>query len=248
MAVKTSVIIVDYRARREVERLKNCLRELKNAEIIVIDNSLKQRGYGEGCNLGAMQAKGRYLVFMNPDIETTPESIQRLIRVLEEKTEIGLVGPQILRPDGAVEISCCAEPKPLLALVEYSFLRGWPILRRFAKLYRLNGFDHRSSRIVPIISGSCLAMRAEDFSRLGGFDKNIFLYFEEFDLAKRVFDQRQKSAYFCAEAVIIHHGQSSTRQLSPNNTHFRDSRRYWFGKAYGLSGRLVVKLLELMEH
>jgi GT2 family glycosyltransferase len=184
---------------------------------------------------------------MNPDIETTPESISRLVKVFEDNPRIGLTGPQILRPNKSVEISCCAEPKPLLALVEYSFLRDWPILNRFARSYRLNGFDHRSSRSVPIISGSCLAMRAEDFARLGGFDEKIFLYFEEFDLAKRVRDQLQQRVYFCAEAVITHIGQVSTQQLKDADSHFRESRRYWFTKAYGPGGRIAVKLLELME-
>lgn len=247
MAVNISVIIVNYRANAQVENLKRSLRGLKDAEVIVVDNSLVTRGYGEGANLGAAQASGDYLVFTNPDIKASPRAIQNLVAVLENQPAVGLVGPQIRRPDGTVEITSCAEPKPFLALVEYSFLRGWPIFRQLARGYRLSGFDHLSSRNVDIVSGSCLAMRTVDFQRLNGFDTNIFLYFEEFDLAKRVREQLHKQVWFCAQASIIHYGQASTKQLATAAEHFRRSRRYWFRKAYGWLGSLVVGWLEITE-
>lgn len=247
MVVETSIIIVNFRADEYVERLQLSLRELPKSEVIVVDNSDGSRGYGEGCNLGAQRAKGRFLIFLNPDIQTTPESMARLVSVLKKSPEIGLVGPQILNPDGSIEISCAAFPTPLLALVEYSFLRHWPLLNKFASRYRLSEFDHRHSRVVPLVGGSCLAVRKADFHSIGGFDENMFLYFEEFDLAYRMLSALKKQTYFCAEANITHFGQVSTSQIKRTSEHFHRSRRYWFAKTYGWRGKMVVYLLELLE-
>ncbi len=247
MAVETSVIIVNYRADVYVKRLQNTLRDLPNSEVIVIDHSDGRRGYGAGCNQGARQARGKYLVCLNADVMIKPADIDRLVKVLQDQPAIGLVGPQIRNASGEVQISCSAIPTPFLALIEYSWLRNVPGLRHFSQAYRLNGFDHRTSRVVPAIGGSCLVMRRRDWQAIDGFDEKLFLYFEEFDLAKRLHDQLNLATYFCAEAVLTHFGQVSTKQTAQARQHFQRSRHYWLGKAYGWRGRLTAFLLKLME-
>lgn len=248
MPVKTSIIIVNFQADQHVRRLKKSLEAVEDAEIIVVDNSDGKRGYGEGCNLGARKAKGKYFLFLNPDIEMKPTDVQIMVHILEKMPLVGVVGPQILRPNGAIEISCADFPTPLLALIEYSFLKKIPVLKDISRRYRLFGFDHKSSRPVPLVGGSALLVRRRDFEALGGFDEKLFLYFEEFDLAYRMRQQFGKTAYFCSEAKITHYGQASTRQVHNVSRHFYQSRRYWFHKAFGWQGMLVARLLEFMEN
>lgn len=92
-----------------------------------------------------------------------------------------------------------------------------------------------------------MAVRKADFQSVGGFDKNMFLYFEEFDLAYRILSVLKKQTYFCAEANITHFGQVSTKQIKRASEHFLRSRKYWFSKTYGWGGKMVVFLLELLE-
>jgi GT2 family glycosyltransferase len=241
-----SVIIVNYRAEADVVRLQRELRD-DRLEIIVIDNSDGQHGYGAGCNAGAHQAQGKYLAFLNPDIEVNVADLMKMTDILADQPAIGLVGPQIRRPDGQIEITCSAIPTPWLAWWEYSWFGQLPFFSGLRRPYRLFGFDHQSSRPVPSVAGSCLVMRQSDWVKVGGFDEQLFLYFEEFDLASRLADLGL-SVYFAAEAKIIHYGQVSTKQIGKQATvYFRQSRRYWFHKRYGRTGDLVVWLLEQME-
>lgn len=242
-----SVIIVNYRADKWVRNIRRALRGHDDIEVIVIDNSSGDAGYGAGCNRGAERAHGETLVFCNPDIEVTADSVRELHSFLQTHPQVGMVGPQILRDDGTIEISCSMIPSPLLALVEYSWLRQLPGLRSYSHKYRLQSFDHDSSRPVPVISGSCFALRREDYRAIGGCDEKLFLYFEEFDLAQRTHTDLDKQVYFLSSTSIIHYGQISTDQTRTASRHFRRSRRYWFQKIYGWRGSLVVTMLEWFE-
>ena len=241
-----SIIIVNYKADAHVERLKKALQKTPFTEIIVIDNSRVHRGYGAGCNMGAQQASGEILFFLNPDIEITSQTVLALSDLLQKNENVGLVGPQIKDIHGRTQITCSAVPTPLIAAIEYSFLGKLPFLRWAHAQYRLNNFDHKNSRDVPSISGSCFALRTKDFQKIGGVDENLFLYFEEFDLAIRITDQLKKIVWFCAEESVVHYGQVSTQQTE-TNTHFLTSRAYWLEKTYGWSGKLVNYWLRFAE-
>lgn len=78
-----SIVIVKYRAE---EYLKQCLDSIKpdkRWEIIVVDNDKENVGFGAGCNKGALKAKGKYLLFLNPDTVVLDEALKRMICVEE---------------------------------------------------------------------------------------------------------------------------------------------------------------------
>jgi GT2 family glycosyltransferase len=158
-----SVIIVNYKANREAQRVCQALSSTPRTEILVVDNSDGKHGYGAGCNAGARQAKGAYLVFLNPDIEISPATIQHLGQILSDKPDIGLVGPQIKRSNGSIEPTCLGIPTPWLAWWAYSWFGQLPFFRHLSDPYFLPDFDRQHSREVPSIAGCCLAMRKSDW-------------------------------------------------------------------------------------
>ncbi|MCD8484153.1 glycosyltransferase family 2 protein [Candidatus Woesebacteria bacterium] len=213
----------------------------------MIDNSDGQAGFGEGCNRGAEQAHGEGVLFVNPDVYVTTDAIDALYEFLGAHPQIGLIGPQILDETGAVQITSSTVPTALEAAIVYSWLGNLSAFGSYREHYRLWGFDHRSSRPVPSVSGSCFMMRREEFLAIGGCDENMFLYFEEFDLAQRVRSQLDKEVYFLATASVVHFGQHSTKQLPSVAHHFRASRRYWLQKHYGFSGAIANFWIRLWE-
>jgi N-acetylglucosaminyl-diphospho-decaprenol L-rhamnosyltransferase len=127
-------------------------------------------GFGGGSNLGAahaLAAGARVLVFLNPDAWTDPAGLSALAaaaRSGERSGERALVAPRILRPDGSV----------------YS--------RGLTHLHRADGTMsglRTSPDDVPWLSGACLAVGAELWTELGGFDEDYFLYWEDVDLSWR---------------------------------------------------------------
>ncbi len=245
--IKTSVVIVNYRADEHVQRIQRALRDDHSIEVLVVDHSDGLSGYGAGCTTGAQQAKGETVLFMNPDVEITAKTVHSLHNFLEDHPQVAMVGPQILDETGSVQITCSSIPTPLEASIVFSWLHGLPYFEKWQKQYRLQGFNHQTSRPVPAINGSCFMMRTAEFLDIGGCDKNLFLYFEEFDLAKRVHDQLEKQVYYLASCSVTHYGQISTDQAENTSTHFRRSRNYWLQKHYGFSGTLADFWIRMWE-
>ncbi len=245
-----SAIIINFRADEHVRRLTKELNQQTYLplETLIIDNSDGSRGFGEGCNLGAKEAKGKYLLFLNPDVSLPPKFIETLFKATQSGKNRSLVGSQVRRPNGKIEITASAVPGPLLALVEFSFLKKLPFLGTWAqKTYRLDNFNHTSSRTVPCLAACAWLMKVEDFWQIGGFDENLFLYFEEFDVCSRL-HMIGKGVYFCAETSLTHFGQASTSQISGEaRKHFLHSRTYWMHKAYGMIGDMIAWFLTMSE-
>ncbi len=125
-----SIVIVNYKSKHKLDA---CLKSIKSSdlggysyEIIVVENnsgdnldylkdlypdlklivSPKNLGMGGGNNLGIKEAKGDYILILNPDTVLKPDAIYILLKLLKENKSVGLVGPQLLNPDGSLQLSC----------------------------------------------------------------------------------------------------------------------------------------------
>ncbi len=97
--IEVSIIIVNYKVEKE---LLECIDSIKKSntktqyEIIVIDNSENNVGYGAGNNLGAKKAKGEFLFFLNPDTKVFPGTIDNLVELIKKEKNVGIVAPLLL--------------------------------------------------------------------------------------------------------------------------------------------------------
>jgi len=245
--IKVSVIVVNYQADEYVRRIQKVCSQDPSLECIVIDNSDGAAGYGAGCNRGAEISHGELLLFTNPDVNISVKTIHALTNHLHDHPQTAVVGPQILNEQEEIQITCSTIPTAWEAAVLFSWLHHLPVFAALCTRYRLNGFNHMTSRPVPVLNGSCFMMRRSDFREIGGFDERLFLYFEEFDLAKRVKDQLEKSGYFLATSSIIHYGQKSTQQATSVSEHFKHSRCAWLQKHYAWRGYLADAWIRFWE-
>ncbi len=229
-----SIILVNYRSR---EKTRNCLFSLRKAdfsgishEIIIIDNSEKDDfgdefrrdfsevtfvrsgsngGMGSGNNLGARQAKGSFLLILNPDTMVRPDAVKRLFDAMKDRDDIGIAGPKLLNPDGTLQYSCLRFPKVWTPILRRTILGR--LAPEYLGRYLMTDFDHRQSRDVDWMMGSCLLIRADFFRRVGGFDERFFMYFEDIDLCRRAWREGLRVVY-CPDSVVIHdHARGSAR-------------------------------------
>jgi GT2 family glycosyltransferase len=192
---RASIIIVSYNAR---EKLFRCLASVmqylaSDCEIIVVDNashegnadaiendfpeitlirSATNLGFAGGCNLGVEQARGTYLIFLNPDTLVDENWLQALLRPLETDEKAGLVTAKILLMEDRERINTCGCNIHITGL---TLCRGMGWSRR----------NYTEVDEVGAISGAAFAIRRQLFNRLGGFDEEMFLYMEDTDLSLR---------------------------------------------------------------
>lgn len=242
-----SIIIVKYRAE---EYLKKCLQSLvsrsKNQvlriETIIIDNDEDNIGYGAGCNKGAKKARGKYLLFLNPDTIVLDDSLEKMVNYMEENPEVGVLGPKIYKNfEKEKQLSFCRFPDPITSLFVFGPLRSlWPDNLFFSHYVYNENRKNNGTLEVGAVAGAAILIRNDIFEKAGGFDEKFFLYFEENDLCRRIKKLGQKIVYF-PEAEIIHFGGKSTIDVEKASGIFKKSRFYFFKKHYGT---LIAFVLE----
>lgn len=251
-----TIIIVNHNSKN---LLINCLESIKNSlkinllkhEIIVIDNAstdgsldyLKKnrkinliinrinKGFGSACNQGIVEAKGKYILLLNPDILVLKDAIYKLVAFFK-KFDKGFVGAKLLNPNLTVQASCGLFPN-LPVVILMLFLQG--------ERLNITKFSPQKITKVDWVSGACLLGKKEDFLKLGGFDENIFLYMEEVDLLYRA-KKIGLPNYFYNEAEFIHIGAAISGHKQAVNNIFQ-GLLYFYKRHYSYFDCLILKLL-----
>jgi GT2 family glycosyltransferase len=240
---KVSIIIVEYKSGGALQKLLRLIPIARDWEVIVVDNSIINRGFGKACNEGVRKAKGEYVLFLNPDVEINGQSIKKMMFYLQNHSQVGAVGPTFLNPDGSIEQSSTEFPTFLKATVALSFLQKLPFLSKISDTYWMKSWKRNTSRSVDVLSGAAIMMRTKDFRTLGGFDARFFLYWEEFDLCKRISTQLKKKCIYLSEITVTHpKGVSMSMLGDKSQEYFKQSRWCFFQKYFGLFPAIAIEL------
>lgn len=152
-------------------------------------------GYAPAINLAAAEAKGEYLICLNPDAHTEDDCVARMAAVADADPRIALVGAQILLEDG---VTRNAGDNPLHP-TGISPAGGYG-----------EGRESGEPRDVAVVSGACCLIRLSAFEELGGFVEEFFLYYDDVDLAWRAAIAGMRVVY-CPEAAVRHGYEFSRR-------------------------------------
>jgi N-acetylglucosaminyl-diphospho-decaprenol L-rhamnosyltransferase len=190
--------------RRACLRLREATGQ--TAEIIVLDNAScdetiavvrrfpdvtllvneDNEGFAAGIHRGAQLASGEWLLVLNPDCVLDENALVALHDFLAphpsspDPHRIGVVGFQLLHPDGRLQPSGRRFPKVWeFALAALGFQRCMET-RWFA------GRNFSVPQEVDEVSGAAFAIRRAAFEQVGGIDDGFFLFFEELDLCRRL--------------------------------------------------------------
>lgn len=166
-------------------------------------------GFGGGNNLGAQEATGEYLAFINPDTVAAPGWLASLVVALEANPRAGLATSKVLLLQDPSRINTCGNEVHCSGL---ALCRGMGMGREMLA----------EAAEVGAVSGAAFAMRRELFEALGGFDEDFFLYMEDTDLSWRA----QLLGYRCLyvpDSVIYH---DYTLRFGPRKTFYQERNRY----------------------
>jgi GT2 family glycosyltransferase len=230
-----SIIILDYKSKGLVRQCVKTIRLFApkhSHEIIVVDNASGQGtgemirrefpevtmidvprnlGYAAGNNLGIARARGRYILILNPDITVRPGAIDALIEYMDAQTDIGVLGPRLVHPDGSLDVSCYRFPDPLIPAYRRTPLGRLPAGRRALDRYLMNDFDHARTSDVDWLLGAVLMVRREALAKVGPLDDRYFLYFEDTDWCRRFWEAGYRVVYFAGVEMVHYHERLSAK-------------------------------------
>ncbi len=187
--VPFEVIIIDNGSDRKTAQLLDSW-SAREEKITLLRNT-ENMNFSLGNNLGFAHSSGERVVFLNNDTEVTPEWLRTLLQPLSQK-EIKGVQPKLLFPDGTIQ--CIG-----LVFSEYSpFAYGLYVGRPGDDPLTLKRRHFRA------LTGACLALRAQDFVKMQGFDPIYINGQEDVDLCLRLGGGARQ--FTCAtDSVVVHH-------------------------------------------
>lgn len=239
--IDISVIIVNYNVK---ELLEQCINSIFSAsaglkvEVIVVDNNsfdgsvefLKQKfpanpqlkiiespinlGFAKANNLGAKEAKGDYLLILNPDTILQEDTLTRSLEFYKKTQGIGAMTCKLILPNGKLDLACRRSfPTPSVAVYRILGLsRIFPKSKLFGK-YNLTYLDENDTYEVDAIVGAYMLIKKDIYEKVKGFDEDYFMYGEDLDLCFRIKKAGYK-IYYYPETSIIHYKGESTKKSS----------------------------------
>lgn len=233
-----SIIIVSYNCRNYLEQ---CLHSVYSGspsslalETLVVENAsqdgsaamvrehfpqailLENRdnlGFVKGTNQAIRQAKGRYILLLNPDAELFPGALQQMVAFLDQHSQAGGLGVKTWSDRkrtflwGADKVIT-----PALLLSQFSLLgRLFPQNGTLRRLWELDRriWDCTDSCEVETIDGDCLLLRRKALDQVGLLDETFFMYFEDLDLCCRL-KRGGWSLHYLARAEVAHYAWKSS--------------------------------------
>jgi N-acetylglucosaminyl-diphospho-decaprenol L-rhamnosyltransferase len=212
-----------------VENSNNILFKIKieknfdNVKCILVNKNI---GYGRAANIGILSSKTEYLLLINPDAKTNYNSIKNLYNF-------------ILKQNNA-----------MLAPMNYTLKKK--LWHRFGYLdnRKINN-DNNLLFDVDYVSGHMILINKNIFKKIGFFDKNIFLNFEDRDLCMRLKKNNYK-IYVLKNAKVEHlEGKSSfseTESLKKLKWHFGWSMYYFYKKHFGYKFAIKITVPYLFKN
>lgn len=203
-------------------------------QVSIIRNRINN-GFAGGNMLGINSAHGKYYFFINNDCLFLNDVGSIMKRYLDEHSNIAVATAKITDKKGHFSSSY----KQFPSVIKQWF--GNSVHRRLSsKPFPSNKVRLEAPTAVEIISGSCMFFRAEEFNAIGGFDTVFFLYCEEEDICKRVWNNG-KEIYFLPEAEIFHVGGGSSIRNIVLEKEFYISYTLLIDKHFSCFERLLIK-------
>jgi N-acetylglucosaminyl-diphospho-decaprenol L-rhamnosyltransferase len=287
-----SVIIVSWNVRDLLQRALNSVYaswdDRSELEVIVVDNAshddsvamlrttfpdvhiianAENRGFTGGNNQGLAAATGEFLLLLNPDTEIVADALPRMVDYIRAHPDVGMVGPQLLNPDGSVQSSRRHFPTLPVLFLESTWLEKL-IPRKLLRHYYAQEQPDDAIQDVDWITGAAMLTRREAFAQVGGMDEGFFMYSEELDWCRRIrgagwrdagwrdADWRDANWRFAnwrivyyPEARVVHHEGKSSEQVVPaRHIYFQSSKVRYTRKYHGNAIAEILRFWLLTQY
>lgn len=235
--VKLSVVIVNYNVKAY---LHQCLHSVEraltsmSAEIIVVDNASsdgsveeltdafpsvrfiankENLGFAKANNLAIREAKGEYVLLLNPDTVVGGEVLDECVTFMDSHPTAGAVGVRMLKADGGFAWeSRRGVPTPFTAFCKMVGLCKLFPNSRLVGRYYMRYLDENEAARIDIVSGAYMMLRHSALDEIGLLDETFFMYGEDIDLSYRLLKAGYYNYYL--PCSIVHYKGESTEKTS----------------------------------
>lgn len=235
--IKTAIVILNWNTRHHLETFLPSLIKYSTSpdiSIILADNAStdssvafvkenypqigiiildKNYGFAEGYNRALQQVEAEYFILLNSDIEVTDHWVAPLVNLLKTNPNIAACMPKLRSYTDRDAFEYAGAAGGYIDKLGYPFCKG----RIFNTIEKDHG-QYEGTYEVFWATGACLAIKADIFKQLGGFDSYFFAHQEEIDLCWRLQNQGYK-IYYTSQSTIFHLGGGTLHKSNPRKTY-----------------------------
>jgi len=165
-------------------------------------------GFGHANNRGVMTCNSRYVLFINPDTEIVEGTFATLVRMMDERPGVGLMGVRQVTPDGRLDMTIRRFPNALRALGDALGAERLPHRPSWLGEREINPASYEREFPCDWTSGSFMLVRREALESAGYFDERFFIYSEETDLCRRIKSAGWEIRHLPQMTIIHHDGKA----------------------------------------
>ncbi len=237
------IIVVDNASEKsDFTKLEENLETLGSTQVSLFRSRINT-GFGGGNMLGVQQTEASYYLFLNNDTIVKNTTIKTCFDFMEKTPDASVCGVQITNEDGKKEVS----------FDHFTSFAREVFGRKFVEIIHSKP-KRRKTYTAPIavdyVNGSFMFFRASDFDTVGGFDTNIFLYFEESDICYRLKNLGKKTYFIPSVSYLHYQGKSIDKTGIPIATkiELKTSMFYVIRKNYGYLHYQALRLFFILRY
>ncbi len=214
-------------------------------------------GYPYGNNVG-LRALGfrdagdvdddapRYALLLNPDTELPPDALYRMVKLMDERPEVGIAGPKLVLEDGSLDKACRRGfPTPAVSFYHFAGLaKLFPKNERFGR-YNMTFADPDEEIEVDSVVGAYMQVRRECIDAVGLLDETFFMYGEDLDWAYRIKAAGWKVLYH-PQVVVRHVKRAASRKSKKAQFEFWRAMLIFYRKHFRKTTPLWMHVLILL--
>lgn len=200
-----------------------------NDKIEIIWNK-ENRGFAKACNQGFKLSKSSDILLLNPDTQLLNSTLSDCVNFMNKESKVDILGCQLLKDNGEISHSCSRFPSP-----KGIFFDATGLSKMAPAVFKpgiiMTDWDHKESRYVDQLMGAFMFMRKAIFDKIGYFDEQFFVYYEEVDFSKRIANIGGNS-FFNANIRAIHSGEGTTNSVKAFRLFLNLRSRLLYAKKY----------------
>ena len=259
----TASIVTYHHHFKDIRKVIECILSSPVSILYIIDNSSNHRlrelakisakikyihsvnlGYGAGHNIAIRESidiGATYHIVVNPDIYFEEGVIEKLIIYMNKYSEVGLVMPRVLYPNGELQYLCKLLPTPFDLLFR-RFLPWRRYVEKKNEKYELRFTNYSREMEVPSLSGCFMFVRIAVLKKVGGFDERYFMYAEDLDLCRRI-GKVSRTMYYPNVVVYHEYAKGSYKNRRLLRYHLSSVVKYFnkWGWVWDLDRKIINK-------
>jgi len=258
MKPKVSIVILNWNGKKHLEK---CLLSIKKVsysplEVIVVDNASsdgssemvkkdfpeallvvnkKNLGYSGGNNIGIRKSTGDYIFILNNDTEVSKDFLDPLVLAFEKDTTLGCVQPKLLYGSDHMLLNAVG-----------SYFTSTGFLYHYGYRKKADLKQYNVPLTIYSAKGAAMLLRKSTLKKVGLFDEDFFIFFEETDLCHRLWLAGYKIVYI-PDSIIYHYEAVDTnRQMKDYTRNYLSFRNRICSFIKNLQGINILKIFTVL--